>query len=194
MGVTASSRAAERDGDYLPHANKLGDKKMDGHHECGGHSHSEEDTNNRWTSRAEQRNDPEEIDHMNTVTESFRQYATFARTERLGHAHRVLACPQEQRHFLPSSMQPGTEEYNQREQVFRDSEVRNQFFLDMVLRHADLPTSQETLSKDTGKERSWASDHHVDKVKSIFKSLARDWSEEGSLERRQAYDPIINGF
>ena len=167
---------------------------MDGHHECGGHSHSEEDTNNRWTSRAEQRNDPEEIDHMNTVTESFRQYATFARTERLGHAHRVLACPQEQRHFLPPSMQPGTEEYNQKEQVFRDFEVRNQFFLDMVLRHADLPTSQETLSKDTGKERSWASDHHVDKVKSIFKSLARDWSEEGSLERRQAYDPIINGF
>ena len=167
---------------------------MDGHHESGGHSHSEEDTNNRWTSRAEQRNDPEEIDHMNTVTESFRQYATFSRTERLGHAHRVLACPQEQRHFLPPSMQPGTVEYQQREQVFRDAEVRNQFFLDMALRHADLPTSQETLSKDTGKERSWASDHHMDKVKSIFKSLARDWSEEGSLERRQAYDPIINGF
>lgn len=167
---------------------------MDHHHECGGHSHSEGGINNRWTSRAEQRNDPEEVDHMKAVTESFRQYATFARTERLGHAHRVLACPQEQRHFLPPSMQPGTEEYQQREQVFRDAEVRNQFFLDMVLRHADLPTSQETLSKDTGKERSWASDHHMDKVKSIFKSLARDWSEEGSLERRQAYDPIINGF
>ena len=167
---------------------------MNDHHECGGHSHSEGGANNRWTSRAEQRNDPEEIDHMKTVTESFRQYATFARTERLGQAHRVLACPQEQRHFLPPSMQPGTEEYQQREQVFRDAEVRNQFFLDMVLKHADLPTSQETLSKDTGKERSWASDHHMDKVKSIFKSLARDWSEEGSLERRQAYDPIINGF
>ena len=167
---------------------------MDEHHECGGHSHSEGGANNRWTSRAEQRNDPEELDHMKTVTESFRQYATFARTERVGHAHRVLACPEEQRHFLPPSMQPGTEEYQQREQLFRDAEVRNQFFLDMVLRHADLPTSQETLSKDTGKERSWASDHHMDKVKSIFKSLARDWSEEGSLERKQAYDPIINGF
>lgn len=167
---------------------------MNDHHECSGHSHGEGDINNRWTAKAEQSNDKEEIDHMETVTESFRQYATFARTERVGHAHRVLACPEEQRHFLPPSMQPGTEDYQQREQTFRDAEVRNQFFLDCVLRHADLPTSQETLSKDSGKERSWASDHHMDKVKSIFKSLARDWSEEGITERKQAYDPIISGF
>jgi len=167
---------------------------MNDHNDCSGHTHGEGGTDNRWTSQAEERNDPEELDHMKTVTESFRQYATFARTERFGHAQRVLACPEEQRHFLPLSLQPGTEESQQREQEFRDAEVRNQFFLDMVLRHADLPTSQEALSKATGKERSWASDHHMDKVKSTFKSLARDWSEEGALERKQAYDPIINGF
>ena len=166
---------------------------MNDRHDCSDHTH-DGDTVNRWTSQAEGRNDPEELDHMKTVTESFRQYATFARTERFGHAQRVLACPEEQKHYLPPSLQPGTEEYQQKEEEFRDAEVRNQFFLDCVLRHAELSTSQETLQKDTGKERSWASDHHMDKVKSIFKSLVRDWSEEGALERAVAYDPIINGF
>lgn len=88
------------------------------------------------------------------------------------------------------------------------AELRNQFFFDSMLRHAGLPHSQDVLATTTtpnsennpalsgsnGKNSSWSSDDTIDKVHSVLKSLARDWSKEGETERAMAYTPILNGL
>lgn len=139
-----------------------------------------------------QQNDAQEYQHLQKVCESFRQYATFTRTARVNQQVRVSAYPEPQRRFLPLSMQPGTPEAEERENKMKNAELRNQFFLDMSLRHAGMPHSQDTLNDDS--KKVWASDDDISKVQSVFKSLARDWSEEGKHERDQAYVPIMNGF
>ena len=142
--------------------------------------------------QSELQNDSKEMEHIQKVCESFRQYATFSRTARINQHMRVKAYPETQRRFLPLSMQPGTPEATEKENKMKYAELRNQFFLDMSLRHAGMPHSQDTLQN--GSEKAWASDDDMSKVQSVFKSLARDWSNEGKLERQQAYVPVINGF
>jgi len=160
--------------------------------ECVRHSDQQRCQDLSLAQQSELQNDSKEMEHIQKVCESFRQYATFSRTARVSQQMRVRAYPESQRRFLPLSMQPGTPEAIERENKMKHAELRNQFFLDMSLRHAGMPHSQDTLQN--GSEKAWASDDDMSKVQSVFKSLARDWSNEGKIERQQSYDPVINGF
>lgn len=80
-----------------------------------------------------------------------------------------------------------------------------------MLRHAGLPHSQDVLmdsvlndneengttTNDSNGNKGgviWSSDDTVEKVHSVLKSLARDWSKDGAGERAMSYTPILEGI
>lgn len=157
------------------------------------HRHHDDD-NTPLAAQTARRNDPTESAHLDEVCDSYRQYATFARAARLGQSQRVLNLPPSQRELLPPGLVPGSREATEREQILRDAELRNQFFLDLVLRHAGVPSSQDVIRESTAVSLSWSTDENISKVSSVLKSLARDWSEEGRAEREMCYMPILDGI
>jgi carnosine N-methyltransferase len=118
--------------------------------------------------------------------------------------------------ILPSSHRPtNTSEYKNRQKLLHDAAIRNQYFLDCALRHSGQETSQDVLrrrrnrhQKDGGngddshndshegvsKDEGWVTEEQISKVDSVLKSLARDWSADGKVERSVAYDRIINAI
>jgi len=76
----------------------------------------------------------------------------------------------------------------------REVELRNQFFLDSMLVYCGIPNSQDVLREGTLVGLGWATDEFISKVSSVLKSLSRDWSKDGEIERQQSYQPIIDAI
>ena len=129
--------------------------------------------------------DREEQNHWEDVCRSFRQYATFAMAQWANHQYRLHALPESQRRFLPAALKRETVEFQERAGSYKEAAIRNQFCLDCILRHAGQQHSQECSS--TTKH---STDSQMSKVSSVLKSLARDWSAEGQVERDMTYNPI----
>jgi hypothetical protein len=132
------------------------------------------------------RHDKEEQSHWEDVCQAYRQYATFALCSWANHRHRLDALPEEQKKVMPKGLQGGTPEAAERAKLFKDAAIRNQFFLDSILRHAGMPHSQQA-----GPITTVVGDGQISKVSSVLKSLARDWTADGKGERDQAYEPIL---
>jgi carnosine N-methyltransferase len=133
------------------------------------------------------RQDKAEQAHFQTVCKSYRQYATFAFCHWENQVRRLLQLTDRQRQVLPPALVQGTLEFQQRQQQFQQAAVANQFCLDCVLMHAGVPHSQ-----DVKKETKIVDDAQVSKASSVLKSLARDWSTDGLVERELAYRPILD--
>jgi len=134
------------------------------------------------------RHDKDEQDHWEDVCQSYRQYATFAMAQWANHQYRLHSLPEEQRKVLPAALRGDTEEFQQRAKLYKEAAIRNQFCLDCILRHAGQPHSQTSAAKNSKK---FSSDAQMSKVSSVLKSLVRDWSKDGQVERDLAYKPIL---
>lgn len=125
----------------------------------------------------------DEKTHWDDVCRSYRQYSVFAVKQfGLNHPARLANVPTL---LLPRHLQVNTPEYMQRLSKYKEAAIRNQFCLDCILRHAGQAHSQQKLTD------SFSSEHQLSKVCSVLKSLARDWSVEGKVERDTAYLPLI---
>lgn len=130
-----------------------------------------------------------EQEHLETVCKSYRYYGSFALSKLKGNnEYRLNLLPESQRRLLPAGLQSKTDDYNMRFQKYNDALIRNQFCLDCILRYSGQPNSQE------GQRQSRAvlgvTDEQISKVSSVLKSLYRDWSIAGKVERDAAYEPI----
>jgi N2227-like protein len=132
---------------------------------------------------------PEEKAHWDEVCRAYRQYAAFA-VKQFGwnHPARIAHLHAAQQAVLPRRLICGTPEFDQMAREYKDAAIRNQFFLDCILRHAGKPHSQQY------KDSSQLPSTDVSKVSSVLKSLARDWSVAGSAERAMAYTPILHSL
>lgn len=151
-------------------------------------------------------NSREEREHLEQVCDSFRQYATFTRFTRKGQEARISKLPLSQRKFLPRSMTSTTSEAKAREDAMCVAELGNQYFFDSMLRHAGLPHSQDVLALGGKKHNDnedganedgrsgviWSTNDAIEKVHSVLKSLARDWSKDCAAERSMTYTPILD--
>lgn len=139
------------------------------------------------------RNNIDEQSHFNDVCRAYRQYANFAIKQfGLNYPNRIANLSVSSQAVLPQHLQYGTTEFQQRLQYCKDATIRNQFVLDCILRHAGQPISQAppTLPLEH-EEEVYATEAQLSKVTSVLKSLARDWSVEGTLERNMSYQPIL---
>ena len=138
------------------------------------------------------RDDYDEQVHLTEVMNSFRQHATFARSARKGHLMRIRKLPDEIRSLLPVSLRDEmSSEYKQRQKIAETSEIRNQFFFDSMLKYTGVEHSQEHQPLTIA---DLVSDENFSKTYSVLKSLAREWSVEGNLERQQCFSPILNAI
>ena len=164
-----------------------------------------------FISNKPQLRDRKEEEHLERVCDSFRQYATFTRCTRAGQMARISNLPPSQQKFFPRSMIFGSEEAKAREDIMQEAELRNQFFFDCLLRHAGLPHSQDVMKSSQNSSMNaarvkkkdiyisesqiqWTTDETIEKVHSVLKSVARDWSKEGATERAMAYMPLMDGM
>jgi hypothetical protein len=131
---------------------------------------------------------PEEKAHWDDVCRAYRQYAAFA-VKQFGwnHPARIANLHPTQQAVLPRHLICGTPEFDQMAREYKDAAIRNQFFLDCILRHAGKPHSQQLKDPQL-------STTDISKVSSVLKSLARDWSASGSAERAMAYTPILHSL
>jgi carnosine N-methyltransferase len=137
----------------------------------------------------ENENDCEsETDHFNDVCSAYRQYANFAMAQWANHAYRFQSLPESQRRVLPPHLLFDTNEYMQSMTEYKEAVIRNQFCLDCILRHAGQAHSQQVPRSE---DVTSVTDEQISKLSSVLKSLARDWSVEGKVERDMAYLPII---
>jgi carnosine N-methyltransferase len=135
--------------------------------------------------------------HFESVCEAYRQYAKFGMAQWSNHQYRLQSLPESQRKLLPvgcigsaSNGEVDEQCASLRAQDFKDALIRNQFCLDCILSHAGQPHSQQSQQQHLARP-SFPTDEEISKVASVLKSLARDWSSEGKLERDGAYVPII---
>ena len=164
--------------------------------------------NNTLANQRHQRGDQDEKEHIDEVIHSFRQHAMFCRSARRGRLMRIQNLPNSIQTVLPNALIVGTSEYQSREKLSHEAEIRNQFFFDCMLKYHQVPNSQEYLALQTtaaGQSNNgsdlqqvdvnmgMSSDDHISKTHSVLKSLMRDWSADGGEEREQAYRPLING-
>jgi carnosine N-methyltransferase len=139
--------------------------------------------------RTQFQKDAEEQSHWEDVCRAYRQYANYSLKQwGLNHVHRLASLPASQAAVLPEYLKVNTEAFRERQNRFKEAAIRNQFCLDCILRHAGQPHSQEV--HDT----QFANDEQMSKVSSVLKSLTRDWSEEGKVEREMAYLPILESL
>lgn len=139
------------------------------------------------------RNNIDEQSHYNDVCRAYRQYANFAIKQfGLNYPNRIANLPMSSQALLPKHLQFGTTEFQQRLQLCKDAAIRNQFVLDCILRHAGQPISQQKQQLlPLADEGVYATEAQLSKVTSVLKSLARDWSVEGTNERNMSYQPIL---
>ncbi|KAL7468414.1 hypothetical protein ACHAXS_008639 [Conticribra weissflogii] len=166
----------------------------------------------------------EEQEHFLQVCRSYQQYATFHQTKEQGIQYRIyqlllrsssgnssvnVNTPTIQS-ILPPALQPQSSEnaqYTKQQKLFYDATIRNQFFLDSILKYSGVETSQQVLRNlrsqnshsnyDTGNDLSsivWVTEEQLSKVDSVLKSVARDWSNEGKEERGFVYDRILGAL
>ncbi|GAX22043.1 hypothetical protein FisN_6Hh290 [Fistulifera solaris] len=129
--------------------------------------------------------DHEEHNHFEDVCRAYRQYATFAMQQWVNSQYRLHSLPEAQRNLLPAGLRQETNEFQERANAYKDAAIRNQFCLDCILRHAGQPHSQQMT------QQQFSTDAQMSKVSSVLKSLARDWSSEGKVERDMAYAPLL---
>lgn len=132
--------------------------------------------------------DDDENSYFESVCVAYRQYANFAMSQWIHREYRLQTLSESQRKLLPADLRIGTPEYAKRSKDYKDAVIRNQFCLDCILRHAGQPHSQHQQQSDGPAAN--VTDDQVSKVSSVLKSLARDWSTNGKIERTMAYDPI----
>lgn len=134
------------------------------------------------------RGDVDEQAHWDDVCRAYRQYAVFGVKQfGVNHPHRLANLTASQQAVLPSHLQCGSADFDERFKQYKDAAIRNQFCLDCILRHAGQPHSQQVGAADT----QLATEAQLSKVSSVLKSLVRDWSEAGRVERDAAYQPIL---
>eukprot|EP00588_Corethron_pennatum_P027185 CAMPEP_0194334522 /NCGR_PEP_ID=MMETSP0171-20130528/66370_1 /TAXON_ID=218684 /ORGANISM="Corethron pennatum, Strain L29A3" /LENGTH=393 /DNA_ID=CAMNT_0039097205 /DNA_START=65 /DNA_END=1243 /DNA_ORIENTATION=+ len=129
---------------------------------------------------------PQEALQIEKTCASFRQYACFQRTARSGQAHRISVLADS---AFPPALRGGTDEFAMRNRQMIDAEIRNQFFFDSVLLSMGVPNSQDPAVSGEGVVDS----SYAEKVKSVLKSIARDWTATGAEERSESYGPMIEG-
>ncbi len=165
-----------------------------------------------------------EQEHFLQVCRSYQQYATFHQTKEQGIQYRIyqlllrsssgnssvnVNTPTIQS-ILPPALQPQSSEnaqYTKQQKLFHEATIRNQFFLDSILKYSGVETSQQVLTNlrsqnsdsnyDTGNDLSsivWVTEEQLSKVDSVLKSVARDWSNEGKEERGFVYDRILGAL
>jgi len=135
----------------------------------------------------------QEQKHIQEVCESFRQHATFARCARNGHNMRVKRLPKSMLSVLPKTLtDPESDEYKLRESIAKNAEIRNQFFFDCMLNSSGVENSQEFQQE--GFQFEWSSDENISKTFSVLKSLVREWSAEGKIERCQCNGPLLDAI
>lgn len=162
--------------------------------------------------------DTEEEEHFQQVCQSYQQYATFQQTRQQGVNHRMhqLLKKSSERNnessatataddegptiesILPPSLLPQTSENQQYQKQYCEATIRNQFFLDNVLKYSGVRTSQEVLKQrrqsPTGAMMEWSTEDRMSKIDSVLKSVARDWSAEGREERSVVYDRMVGAL
>jgi carnosine N-methyltransferase len=132
-----------------------------------------------------------EKEHFENVCSAYRLYAKFAMAHWANHAYRFQSLPESQRKVLPPHLLmngPSNSAYVQSVTRYKEAVIRNQFCLDCILKHTGQPHSQQQGTID---DVALVSDEQISKLSSVLKSLARDWSEGGRMERDMAYQPII---
>jgi len=161
-------------------------------------------------------NEDEEREHLESVCNSFRQYATFMKYARIGRSQRIQSyTTSEQKLLLPKALTTSTDsnssniDYIERQKMLQDAELRNQFFFDCMLKHAGMKHSQDynndnTTNNDSNQHQqggyinnsniSWSSQDTMDKVNAVLRSVARDWSKEGAPERAASYLTILDAL
>ena len=170
-------------------------------------------------------NVPEEDEHFHQVCKSYQQYATFHQTKQQGVNRRMCQMLNSARNdngassviipcdshptiesILPPSLHPQTTDNQQYQKQFCNATIRNQFFLDNVLKYSGVPTSQDVLRQRREQQQEqfnnhptsimmeWTTEDQISKIDSVLKSVARDWSEEGKQERSIVYDRIIDAL
>lgn len=138
--------------------------------------------------------DNDERSHWAEVCSAFRHYADFAFCHWDNQRHRIGALPESQQKLLPKGLRPDTFEGQVRFHKYQEAVMANQYFLDCILRHAAGSMSHfspQTSPSSITRPMMIASDDQFSKVSSVLKSLARDWSLDGKLERDMAYGPIL---
>eukprot|EP00578_Thalassiosira_sp_NH16_P012545 CAMPEP_0181125182 /NCGR_PEP_ID=MMETSP1071-20121207/26897_1 /TAXON_ID=35127 /ORGANISM="Thalassiosira sp., Strain NH16" /LENGTH=513 /DNA_ID=CAMNT_0023210575 /DNA_START=9 /DNA_END=1550 /DNA_ORIENTATION=+ len=170
--------------------------------------------------------DAEEKEHFQQVVSSYQQYATFHQTRQQGVNRRMQHLLRASRRddaspdgvseadggvdaemptiesIMPPALLPQTVQNQQYQKQFCDASIRNQFFLDNVLKYSGSMTSQEVLRhrREQGNNRSdagtteWVTEDKISKIDSVLKSLSRDWSREGLKERSIVYDRMIGAL
>ncbi|GMH89929.1 hypothetical protein TL16_g11609 [Triparma laevis f. inornata] len=134
-----------------------------------------------------------EQQHMTRVCNSMAQYAFFHQSLRKSLRKRLDGLPESSKQFLPSGLVSSSADAITREKESREAETRNQLFLDEILLFSNQPTSKDHAYYKQQGNYAFESDDDISKVKSVLKSIVRDWSAEGAEERAQCYDPIIAG-
>ena len=175
------------------------------------------------SSSSNNRNDPQEDEHFHQVCKSYQQYATFHQTKQQGVNRRMCQMLNSSRNndgtsstipcdshptidsILPPSLHPQTTDNQQYQKQFCNATIRNQFFLDNVLKYSGVATSQDVLRQRRQQQQEeqcntksivmeWTTEDQISKIDSVLKSVARDWSEEGKEERSIVYDRIIDAL
>jgi carnosine N-methyltransferase len=141
---------------------------------------------------------PDERAHLGEVCRAYRQYARYCVTQvEIQQPARLVRVPESLQQYLPEHLRPNTAAYRDRLLQYRQAAIRNQFCLDCILRHAGIQHSQQELQHDDGDDNNnakKATESQFSKVTSVLKSLARDWSVEGKVERDMAYLPILQSI
>jgi carnosine N-methyltransferase len=146
--------------------------------------------------------DDEERRHFQQVCNSYQQYATFHQVREQGRNHRrerLLSsmCAVEEGPTTESLLQKLLSQQQQKKnnELFCQATIRNQYFLDNVLKHCGAMTSQEVIRhKNAGAEVEWATEDQLSKIDSVLKSVFRDWSMEGRDERMIVYDKLLGAL
>uniref|UniRef100_A0A6U9YJI3 carnosine N-methyltransferase n=1 Tax=Pseudo-nitzschia australis TaxID=44445 RepID=A0A6U9YJI3_9STRA len=134
-------------------------------------------------------NDDDETSHVDSVCAAYRQYGTFSMSQWTQREFRLKTLPESQKKLLPSGLRIGTPEYIKRFEDYKNATNQNQSCLDCILEHA-VKNSQQQRSLKAVPANSYVTSDQISKVSSVLKSLARDWSAEGKIERATAYSPI----
>lgn len=148
----------------------------------------------------------EERRHFHQVCNSYQQYATFHQVTEQGVNHRrerllssMNAVVEGGGPTVESILQKSLSQHQMKKnnELFCQATIRNQYFLDNVLKHCGAMTSQEVL-RDRNEveafEVEWTTEDQISKIDSVLKSIYRDWSIEGREERSVVYDKLLGAL
>ncbi len=153
-------------------------------------------------------NEDEERRHFQQVCNSYQQYATFHQAIEQGVNHRRERLLSSMNENAVQKSEPTVESILQKSlpqlqrkknnELFCQATIRNQYFLDNVLKHAGAMTSQEILRYRNecteAFEVEWTTEDQISKIDSVLKSIYRDWSIEGKEERSVVYAKLLSAL